>query len=99
MDRRAYLKAIWVRYNSAPRTAKKPIFDEFCAVCGYSRKYAIVLLNKPLLRAAGPVCKPMLFGGFGQDLGSLGLHVLPQAQGYYPGMAAALRAGVQARGR
>jgi hypothetical protein len=51
MDRRAYLNAIWVRYNSAPRTAKKPILDEFCAVCGYSRKYAIALLNKPLLRA------------------------------------------------
>ena len=52
MDRRAYLKAIWVRYNSAPRTAKKPILDEFCAVCGYNRKYAIVLLNKPLLRVS-----------------------------------------------
>lgn len=36
------------RYLRAGRAEKKQILDEFCAVCGYNRKYAIDLMNKPL---------------------------------------------------
>jgi hypothetical protein len=50
-ERRAYLEAIWGRYRVSDRRTKKQILDEFCAVCGYNRKYAIELLNKPLMRS------------------------------------------------
>lgn len=46
--RRAYLEAIWSRYRNARKSAKKHILDEFCATCGYSRKHAIRILNRPL---------------------------------------------------
>lgn len=42
-----YLKSIKKRYASADRSGKKMILDEFTEVCGYHRKYAIRLLNKP----------------------------------------------------
>jgi hypothetical protein len=45
-ERQAYLKAIRSRYWRAGKTAKVTILDEFCAVCGYHRKYAIRLLNQ-----------------------------------------------------
>ena len=45
-ERQAYLKAIRSRYSRAGKKAKVTILDEFCAVCGYHRKYAIRLLNK-----------------------------------------------------
>ncbi len=45
-ERQAYLKAIRSRYWRAARKAKTKILDEFCAVCGYHRKYAIRLLNQ-----------------------------------------------------
>lgn len=45
-SRREYLAAIRERYRSAGRRAKAAILDEFCAVCGYNRKYAIRLLGK-----------------------------------------------------
>ena len=41
-----YLRAIWDRYQRAGRRYKSKILDEFCAVCGYSRKYAIGLLGR-----------------------------------------------------
>ena len=44
-ERQAYLKAIRSRYWRAGKKAKVIILDEFCAVCGYHRKYAIRLLN------------------------------------------------------
>lgn len=44
--RQAYLKAIRSRYRRAGKKAKATILDEFCAVCGYHRKYAIRLLNQ-----------------------------------------------------
>ncbi len=47
MGRREYLRAIHGRYRRASTKAKGPILDEFCRVCGYSRKYAIRLLAKP----------------------------------------------------
>ena len=45
-ERQAYLKAIQSRYRQAGKKAKVVILDEFCAVCGYHRKYAIRLLNQ-----------------------------------------------------
>lgn len=38
-ERQAYLKAIRSRYQRAGKKAKVTILDEFCAVCGYHRKY------------------------------------------------------------
>lgn len=44
--RREYLKAIMDRYRSCNRSEKTRILDEFCLVCGYTRKYAIRLLRR-----------------------------------------------------
>ena len=41
----AYLEAIRARYRKATWVGKTHILDEFCAVCGYNRKYAIRLLG------------------------------------------------------
>ncbi|NBX91597.1 MAG: integrase [Proteobacteria bacterium] len=46
--KRQYLFAIIERYQKSGRHEKRLILDEFCAVCGYSRKYAIRVLNSPL---------------------------------------------------
>ncbi len=45
-ERRAYREAIRGRYRKLDRAAKAAILDEFCAVCGFSRKYAIRLLSQ-----------------------------------------------------
>jgi hypothetical protein len=45
-SRHEYLLAIWGRYQRVGRRFKSKILDEFCAVCGYSRKYAIGLLHR-----------------------------------------------------
>ena len=45
-ERQAYLKAIRSRYRRTGKKAKAAILDEFCAVCGYHRKYAIRLLSR-----------------------------------------------------
>jgi len=45
LARRAYLEAIRGRYVKSDRIGKAKILDEFCAVCGYHRKYAIRLLS------------------------------------------------------
>jgi hypothetical protein len=44
--RREYLEAIRNRYRKACRKEKSIILGEFCANCGYNRKYAIRLLRK-----------------------------------------------------
>ena len=50
-----YLLAIWERYQRVGRRFKSKILDEFCAVCGYTRKYAIGLLSrKPRRRQRKP---------------------------------------------
>lgn len=41
-----YLATIRTRYQQAGKKAKTLILDEFCATCGYNRKYAIRLLSK-----------------------------------------------------
>jgi hypothetical protein len=45
-SRREYLAAIRNRYRKASRKEKSVILGEFCATCGYNRKYAIRLLRK-----------------------------------------------------
>jgi len=45
-ERQAYLQAIRSRYRRATRQAKGIILNEFCAVCGYHRRYAISQLNR-----------------------------------------------------
>jgi hypothetical protein len=42
----AYRCLIQPRYQRAKKLIKKRILDEFCAVCGYHRKYAITLLKQ-----------------------------------------------------
>jgi len=48
--KREYLGRIYGRYQRVGRAHKGKILDEFCAVCGYGRKFALRLLNRPLLR-------------------------------------------------
>ena len=43
--RQEYLNAIRERYKNSCRNKKTSILNEFCEVCGYSRKYAIAILN------------------------------------------------------
>jgi len=45
-SRKDYLEAIRNRYRRAGRKEKTIILGEFCATCGYNRKYAIRLLRK-----------------------------------------------------
>ena len=45
-EKKAYLKQIKPRYKRATKAEKQRILDEFCAVCGYHRKYAIRALNR-----------------------------------------------------
>lgn len=45
-SKKEYLKAVFLRYKNASRKGKTQILDEFCATCGYHRKYAIRLLRK-----------------------------------------------------
>jgi hypothetical protein len=47
-SKREYLRSIYKRYRQAQRVEKKMMLEEFCKVCGYNRKYAIWLLNRPL---------------------------------------------------
>lgn len=49
-EKRVYLEAIKRRYRQAGRNKKSGILDEFCAVCGYNRKYAIRILRKRRLK-------------------------------------------------
>ena len=55
--RRVYLDTIRERYKNAPKSIKQIILNEFCQVCGYSRKYAIRILNRqiePRVNRPGP---------------------------------------------
>lgn len=55
--RKEYLAKIKGRYRKARRIEKGAILREFCAVCGYNRKYAIRLLgskSRPAPRKTGP---------------------------------------------
>ena len=50
--KREALARIHGRYQRAGRPHKTRILDEFCATCGYHRKAALRLLNRPLPTAA-----------------------------------------------
>jgi hypothetical protein len=55
--RKQYLIAIIERYKKATRRQKSVILTEFCEVCGYNRKYAILILNSnqdPKLKKSKP---------------------------------------------
>lgn len=55
--RRVYLETIRLRYRKSTKKEKIRILDEFCAVCGYERKYAIRILwshVEPRTRRPGP---------------------------------------------
>jgi hypothetical protein len=55
--RRAYLDTIRARYKNAPKKQKTAILNEFVVNCGYSRKYAIRILNgklQPRVNKSGP---------------------------------------------
>jgi transposase InsO family protein len=47
-----YLGRIYERYQRAGREHKRKILDEFCEVCGYHRKAALRLLNRPQAQTA-----------------------------------------------
>ncbi len=51
-SKREYLRSIYDRYQHAPRAEKGMILEQFCKVCGYNRKYAIWLLNRPVPEVA-----------------------------------------------
>ena len=57
-EKQEYLKALLARYKTGKRADKTKILDEFCAVCGLNRKYAIRMLNtprrRPGLKKTGP---------------------------------------------
>jgi len=55
-----YLRSIFERYQGAIRSLKSMILDEFCRVAGYSRKYALRLLNE-LTGLAWPNGWPLLW--------------------------------------
>lgn len=57
-ERKAYLEAIRARYRRAGKKNKTIILNEFCAVCGYHRKYALRLLSRPFRRKPKPASKP-----------------------------------------
>jgi hypothetical protein len=53
-SKREYLQTIYTRYRQGSRAEKQKTLDEFMQVCGYHRKYAIGLLNRPLVRQPAP---------------------------------------------
>lgn len=55
--RRAYLSEIRLRYRNSTKKQKTLILNEFCEICGYSRKYAIRILKgevTPRSKKPGP---------------------------------------------
>ena len=58
--RRAYLDEIRFRYRNSTKKKKGTILDEFCLVCGYTRKHALKILNgtlNPRTKRSGPKSK------------------------------------------
>jgi hypothetical protein len=72
LARRQYLIAIVERYQKAKKGEKGMILNEFCAVCGYSRKYAIRILNHhPPVRGKKPGRAPRYEGDVVKHLTAL----------------------------
>ena len=61
--KREALARIHGRYQRAGRPHKTRILDEFCVTCGYHRKAALRLLNRPLsgLGQLGSICMHTFF--------------------------------------
>jgi hypothetical protein len=58
--KRAYLEEIRFRYGKSTKKAKGQILNEFCTVCGLTRKHAIKILNgsvNPRIKKPGPKSK------------------------------------------
>jgi len=103
-SKKEYLGRIHGRYQRAGREHKGKILDEFCAVCGYHRKFALRLLNRPLKqrrRKAGPkrqydpqkllpVLKPIWLAAE-QPCGKLLKAMLPVWTGFLPGLNESLK--------
>jgi len=53
-SKKEYLKAVAERYKNACRNQKSQILSEFCATCGYNRKYAIWRLGTFKIRRRKP---------------------------------------------
>lgn len=58
--KREALARIHGRYERAGRLHKTRILDEFCATCGYHRKAALRLLNRPRREAPPRRCGPKI---------------------------------------
>lgn len=58
--KREALARVHGRYQRAGRAHKQLILDEFCALCGYHRKAALRLLNRPLASAPRRRCGPKI---------------------------------------
>ena len=58
--KRESLTRIHGRYQRAGRPHKTRILDEFCATCGYHRKAALRLLNRPLPTTPPKRCGPKI---------------------------------------
>ena len=56
--KRELLLQVGVRYRDASVKAKTTILDEFVLATGYDRKYAIRLLNRPVLQLPGSIKRP-----------------------------------------
>lgn len=58
-SKREYIRAIRMRYKNATKKYKSLILNEFCQVCGYTRKHAIKTLKKdPDDKGRKPGAKP-----------------------------------------
>ncbi|MBK9039344.1 MAG: hypothetical protein IPL83_09320 [Bdellovibrionales bacterium] len=60
VHRRSYLNQIRLRYQNGTKKEKGKILDEFCAVCSYTRKYAIRICRgkiQPRLKKPGRQAK------------------------------------------
>jgi hypothetical protein len=103
-SKQEYLGRIHGRYQRGGREHKGKILDEFCAVCGYHRKFALRLLHRPLKlrrRKPGPkrqydpqkllpVLKPIWLAAE-QPCGKLLKVLLPVWIGFVPGLNLALK--------
>jgi hypothetical protein len=103
-SKKEYLSRIHGRYQRAGREHKSKILDEFCAVCGYDRKFALRLLNRPLTRRRGhagpkpkydpqlllPALKPIWLAA-DQPCGKLLKVLLPLWTAYRPDLEPALK--------
>ena len=61
-SKQEYLAKIKDRYRHAGRKGKARILDEYCEVCGHSRKHAIKLLNRDGRRKKKKPGRPSKYG-------------------------------------